>query len=1221
MALITISRGFGRGSSVDIGAFQTQVFPFLVTTASDPGGLAGLLSLREAVNLANAYANAGYPADITFVAGVTDIVLDGSQLELSGRTQYANSPATISIYGGGLVTVDGNNASRVFLVDAGAQAVLMGLVIQDGNAGDLSLGSFSAGQGGAIYNLGLLTVTDSTLSGNSASFGGGIGNYGELELDGCTLSDNTASDYGGGIFNDNLLTMSNCTLSGNTTSGYGGGIFNYVEPNPAGSGMTLGTLIVNDSTLSNNSALDSGGGIDNDGTSAKLNNTIVAGNTADGTGPDIDGAVAASSANNLIGNGSGMSGIANNDANQNQVGSGSPALNPKLAPLGSYGGPTQTMAPLPGSPAIGKGSVKLAVDARGFPLATDQRGYPHPRTINSTVDVGAVETDGQSTLPGLIQQALSPSSPVTIQVTPATADEVVLAIATVTVPQGQADSVYLNLAPGTYDSQTVSVPSGMTLYISGAPGTTIDPASPAFTVASGNVVVSNVTFVTTGDAPTILVSGGSLTLTNDDVVQASTTFTQPAIAVTGGTVNLGTASSPGNNTLSVSSSGDLVSNSSGNAISAVGDTFVVGGTVLPAASLSFTSLTTRAASVIPGQPVMFTATVAANGSGTPTGSVDFLDTTTGTDLGTATLSGGVASLTTSALALGTHVIQASYSGDSNFLPSLASLTQTVTQSIFILNATASGALSVSGNASLTIPGYVVVDSSSKTALIESGNAQVSAASISVVGGVQESGNAKLSPAPVTGAASVPDPLAGLSVPSMTGSRTTVSVTGNWSLTINPGIYTSITVSGNGKLTMTAGIYVIAGGGFAVSGNGIVSGSGVMIYNAGSAYPNPGGSFGSISFSGNTTVNLSAPTSGPYAGVLIFQSRDNYRALALSGNASASGGTIYAASAALVLSGNANVTHLTAVVSTLSVSGGAFQLADGATSDYVSSTSNQILFGVLTVAVQDDTGAGLDPNEVCEINDAMSYLNDALGSFGVYLSWAAPGTVADVHIHFAASTPYGGASDGVLGFTTASNDVYFVTTGWNFYTGADPSQIGAGQYDFLTLATHELAHTVGLGESSDPASVMYEYLAPGTVRRTFTDSNLALINTDADRFMKAALPIVHGSPMLPGQATSLSAFWQGSALLLDHAGTSPFGGMPFPASLNPQTNGHVATTPGFDGSDEVLVGGSGNDLVIGGQGRNLMAGGFGVDQLAKDRAEGSDPRLDFDVFVNDLGLNP
>jgi hypothetical protein len=212
--------------------------------------------------------------------------------------------------------------------------------------------------------------------------------------------------------------------------------------------------------------------------------------------------------------------------------------------------------------------------------------------------------------------------------------------------------------------------------------------------------------------------------------------------------------------------------------------------------------------------------------------------------------------------------------------------------------------------------------------------------------------------------------------------------------------------------------------------------------------------------------------------------------------------------------NDGTTH--ALTLTLS-SKGAFQLADGASSGYVSSAANQVLYGMLSVAVEDDTGAGIDQSELDRLSDAMTYLNTALGQFGVSLSWAAPGTTADVTIHFATSTPEGDAGDGVLGFTTADNNVYLVE-GWSFYTGADATQVGAGQYDFQTLAEHELAHTVGLGESSDPGSVMYEYLAPGMARRTFTDANLTAINTDADRFMKVA----PDAPRVGVEATVLTA---------------------------------------------------------------------------------------------------
>jgi streptogramin lyase len=96
-------------------------------------------------------------------------------------------------------------------------------------------------------------------------------------------------------------------------------------------------------------------------------------------------------------------------------------------------------------------------------------------------------------------------------------------------------------------------------------------------------------------------------------------------------------------------------------------------TIRPAATT--TALTTSLSTALPGQQVTFTATVSrlATGAGTPTGSVDFFDTTTQTDLGSIPLAlvNGVetATLTTTALALGSHSIRAAYNGDGNFLSS------------------------------------------------------------------------------------------------------------------------------------------------------------------------------------------------------------------------------------------------------------------------------------------------------------------------------------------------------------------------------------------------------------------------------------------------------------------------------------------------------------------------------------------------------------------------
>ena len=329
-----------------------------------------------------------------------------------------------------------------------------------------------------------------------------------------------------------------------------------------------------------------------------------------------------------------------------------------------------------------------------------------------------------------------------------------------------------------------------------------------------------------------------------------------------------------------------------------------------------------------GQSVTMSATVTANapGSGIPTGSVDFFDTTTGDDLGTVTLSGGAASLTTSSLPSGSNTIKVSYSGDSDFLASSTSTVAiTINVSIVVLDPTASGALSLSGSASINVGGGVFVDSSSSSALSASGTSQITASVIDVHGGVQKTGSATFNPAPPTNAAPRPDPLAGLPAPSTSGLTNygSINLTGSSTKTINPGIYSQITVSGaNAILTMNAGTYIIEGGGFTVSGGASVTGTGLLIDNAGSKYPGSGGNFGPISVTGSGTISLSPAATGPYADVLIFQPAANTQVLNLSGNAMTGlTGTVYAPSAQLVESGNAQLS-LALVVDTLTLSGNA-----------------------------------------------------------------------------------------------------------------------------------------------------------------------------------------------------------------------------------------------------------------------------------------------------------
>jgi hypothetical protein len=104
---------------------------------------------------------------------------------------------------------------------------------------------------------------------------------------------------------------------------------------------------------------------------------------------------------------------------------------------------------------------------------------------------------------------------------------------------------------------------------------------------------------------------------------------------------------------------------------------ILPGTLTVTKANTATAATVSAATPLYGvDTVTFTAgvSVLAPGSGNPTGSVDFFDTTTHSDLGSVGLSGGTASLTTGSLAVGQHVIEVVYSGDSSFLPSTGSAT-------------------------------------------------------------------------------------------------------------------------------------------------------------------------------------------------------------------------------------------------------------------------------------------------------------------------------------------------------------------------------------------------------------------------------------------------------------------------------------------------------------------------------------------------------------------
>ncbi len=496
-------------------------------------------------------SNSLFTANTASVFGGGGVYSDYGTLTVSNSTVSDNST---SGYGGGGIYSGGSYAGLT-------------LIVSDSTLSGNSTGG--SGTGGGIYfgeDDGTLMVSNCALSSNSAGLGGGIYNYafgGTQVVSNCTLSDNSA-EFGGGIYNaypSTTLTVDNSTLAGNSAElGDGGGIYNA-------SGLrVVNSSLAGNSASSSNSAYGHGGGLANEGGSATLNNTIVAESTSGGDLYLPSGSI--SGGNDLIGDGSDLGNFTN-----------SVQGNPLLAPLGNYGGPTQTMALLPGSPAIDAGSVALAVDAQGNPLTTDQRGAGFPRVVNGAVDIGAFESNGAS-LASLISQVLSPSYPVTVQANTTAAADTVISAVNQLPSYSTPVTVTVNLAAGTsYGDITASPPSGVTLVINGEGGTTtIVGSSPALTVSSGTVIVTGMTLTTATAAPTILVTGGSLQLRNDDI-ESSTGSTEACISLSGGSsvLDLGTPTDPGGNVFNINGTGAWFANATANPIAFSGDTFEING--------------------------------------------------------------------------------------------------------------------------------------------------------------------------------------------------------------------------------------------------------------------------------------------------------------------------------------------------------------------------------------------------------------------------------------------------------------------------------------------------------------------------------------------------------------------------------------------------------------------------------------------------------------------
>jgi CSLREA domain-containing protein len=520
-----------------------------VNTTLDEDVTNSACSLREAITAANTDAayngcSAGSGADtITFdgtVFATPQTIMLSVNLPTITTSLTIDGPDAARV----TVTTNGVGGTRIFAVNASGGTVAFsdltmtgaictfgscpgggngaGLWVVDGTVSvtNSTISSNRADQGAGIANSssGTVTITNSIVSSNDALTAGGGGIFtsaGTMNIINSTIASNQATGLAGGIVvgSGAVLNVTASTIgSGNRAFSFGGapvyahGIYNNggtvtvvnstISGNvgsagtPAGAIFSAGTLTITNSTISGNSSSTAGGIYVVSGT-ANVINSIISGN-----GSNVNGALA---------------------VNQNNVIGGTA----RLAALGNYGGSTQTMPPLPGSPAIDAGDNATCAAA---PVNNaDQRGITRP--VNGTCDIGAVESRGFTmTITGGNNQSTSLSTafanPLTVSVTSSFSEPVDGGAVTFDAPDSGASLSVTTAQLRTISGGAASLPA----TANGTAGTYAVPAT-----ASGTAGVS-FTLTNTNTAPTadddaitvnedtsasVLVGGATSVLAND----------------------------------------------------------------------------------------------------------------------------------------------------------------------------------------------------------------------------------------------------------------------------------------------------------------------------------------------------------------------------------------------------------------------------------------------------------------------------------------------------------------------------------------------------------------------------------------------------------------------------------------------------------------------------------------------------------------------------------
>ena len=386
----------------------------------------------------NGNASGGKGGAIYFGGGTLNI--DGSRIDNSNATGGKGGDTNLvsnQQNGGGGGTAQGGGAYVASGTVTINNTTFESCAATGGNAGNGQNSGNAGGEsgGGGLYSAGSVTVTNSTFDLNTSTGGRGGDSFGP-DCFGAHASFDGGAARGGAILADGgSLIINTATLANNSASGGNGGDGGKTNGGGAcaqtqhgAGGLAHGGAVTNNNaatinikhgTISGNSAQAGNSGVNQGGAnlparlvaegtgggirvgpgSVTLENTIVAGNTAaNGTGdttgaptpgPNVDGAVT-SNGHNLLGVATEATGF---------TGAGDQTgANPMLAALADNGGPTQTMALTPGSPAIDAGvAAGAAFDQRGKARTYDDPGVVNAATSDGT-DIGAFELQPECSL-------------------------------------------------------------------------------------------------------------------------------------------------------------------------------------------------------------------------------------------------------------------------------------------------------------------------------------------------------------------------------------------------------------------------------------------------------------------------------------------------------------------------------------------------------------------------------------------------------------------------------------------------------------------------------------------------------------------------------------------------------------------------------------------------------------------------------------------------------